>query len=163
MAKENLPLIDITVECDGWPDEQALFPWVEAAISAAINTGSLKLAPGSELSILLTNDEKMRELNGRWRNVDKPTNVLSFPGREITPDEVGGPVLGDILLAFETVNEEAELENKPFKHHFSHLIVHGFFHLFGYDHESEEEAVVMEALEGSVLASLGISDPYANA
>ncbi|MEM7462774.1 MAG: rRNA maturation RNase YbeY [Pseudomonadota bacterium] len=156
-------MIDITVECDGWPDEQALYRWVEAAVLAAIKAGSLKLVPGSELSILLTNDARMRELNNRWRNVDRPTNVLSFPGMEMAPDEVGGPVLGDIILAFETVKKEAELENRPLKHHFSHLIIHGFFHLFGYDHESEKEAVVMEALESKALASLGISNPYANA
>lgn len=135
----------------------------ERALTAAITVGSLKFVPDSELSLLLTNDTKIRELNRTWRNIDKPTNVLSFPGRELAPNEIGGPVLGDIVFAIETVKREAELENRAFKHHFSHLIIHGFFHLFGYDHENDDEAVVMEALESQALELLGIDDPYGEA
>lgn len=161
LPHEVLPQIDISIEGEGWPDEKSLRTLVEQSLTAAIATGSLKFAAGSELSLLLTNDTKIQELNRNWRAIDKPTNVLSFPGRELAPNEVGGPVLGDIVLAIETIKKEAELENRPFKHHFSHLIIHGFFHLFGYDHENDEDAVVMETLESQALAILGIDNPYA--
>ncbi|MGI9400091.1 MAG: rRNA maturation RNase YbeY [Rhizobiaceae bacterium] len=162
MPGEVLPIIDINVDCDGWPDERILFSLTGNALNAAISTASLKFVQGSELSLLLTDDAGIRQLNKTWRNIDKPTNVLSFPGRDLEPDDTAGPMLGDIILAAETVKREAELENKPLKHHFSHLIIHGFFHLFGYDHENDEEAAVMETLESRALAKLGIGDPYAD-
>ena len=115
---------------------------------------------GSEVSILFTDDAQMRELNRDYRGVDKATNVLSFaqPGGPHP-----GPLLGDIILAFETVEREAALAGKPFRAHMGHLIVHGFLHLLGYDHEAESEAEEMEALERAALARMGIADPYVDA
>jgi probable rRNA maturation factor len=106
-----------------------------------------------EVSVLFADDEALRALNAQWRHQDKPTNVLSFPAPE-------GFGLGDIALAFETVEREAREQGKGFAAHAGHLLVHGFLHLLGYDHEDEAEAEEMEARERVILASLGVADPY---
>jgi probable rRNA maturation factor len=115
-----------------------------------------------ELAISLADDAVQQGLNRDWRGIDRPTNVLAFPawepGTEIPP---GAPLLlGDVVLAFETVAREADEQGKPLSDHLSHLIVHGVLHLLGYDHATEAEAVAMESLETSILASLGVPDPY---
>ncbi len=104
-------------------------------------------------------------MNSNWRGIDKPTNVLSFPALQPTaPSRTGDAprMLGDIAIAYETMCKEADDEGKPFDHHLSHLAVHGFLHLVGYDHETEDDAEAMEALEQDILAQLGIPDPYAD-
>ena len=116
---------------------------------------TLEQAEG-ELSLVFTDDAAIQRLNRDYRGKDKPTNVLSFP-------QSGGPLLGDIVLAWETVSREAGLAEKPVKAHMAHLIVHGFLHLLGYDHEADEEAEEMEALERAALRRMGIADPYAAA
>ncbi|HEX6860316.1 MAG TPA: rRNA maturation RNase YbeY [Caulobacteraceae bacterium] len=108
------------------------------------------------LMILLTDDETVRELNGRFRGKDKPTNVLSFPAIE-NPEGF----IGDIALAFETCAREADEQGKPLAHHLQHLVAHGVLHLVGYDHESDAQAQAMEALEREILSGLGVPDPYA--
>ena len=117
-------------------------------------------ASASELSLVFTDDKAIRALNAQWRAQDKATNVLSFPAFDMAPGYPVPPVLGDIVIAHETVEREAALEMKPFDHHLTHLVVHGFLHLLGYDHEIDEEAEEMEALETRILASLGVDDPY---
>jgi probable rRNA maturation factor len=113
----------------------------------------------AELSILLSDDAEMRVLNRRYRDRDKPTNVLSFPSGD--PGAPGRPrLLGDIALALETVRREAAAQSKNPADHVSHLTVHGVLHLLGYDHETEAEATDMEALETEILHGLGIADPY---
>jgi len=112
-----------------------------------------------EVGMMLTDDAGIRTLNRQWRGKDKPTNVLSFPAPE-QPGLEGPRHLGDLALAYETLVREAEEESKPLAHHFAHLVVHGVLHLLGYDHEVEEEADAMEALEIEALATLGIADPY---
>ncbi len=114
------------------------------------------------LGLILTDDAEQRRLNRDWRGVDHPTNVLAFPAWEpsaaVPP---GAPLLlGDVVLAFETVAREARQQGKPLAAHLSHLVVHGVLHLFGHDHIGEAEAVVMEALETAILAGLGVPDPY---
>src|SRR5207248_6942435 len=117
-------------------------------------------AADTELAVVLTDDAGIRALNRAWRGLDKPTNVLSFPAMSL-PDRSQGPrTLGDIAIAYETARHEADAENKPFKHHLSHLAIHGFLHLIGYDHETDDEAELMEGLERQILAGLGIPDPY---
>lgn len=113
---------------------------------------------GYEISIVLADDAFVRDLNRQYRNIDRPTNVLSFP----SGDEDGhGPVLlGDVVLAYETVAREAQAAGKSLSAHVTHLIIHGILHLLGYDHEDEQEAEEMEALETALLARLGITDPY---
>lgn len=115
----------------------------------------------AELSLLLTDDAHIRVLNRQWRDQDKPTNVLSFPSADEDDDEPG-PLIGDVIVAHETTAREAAEEGKSFEDHFTHLLVHGLLHLFGYDHIEDDEAEEMEAFETEILAGLGVADPYAD-
>ena len=117
---------------------------------------------GVVVSLCLADDAALRALNARWRGIDKPTNVLSFPAAP--SDRVGqASTLGDIALAYETLAREAEDLGVPLADHYRHLLAHGFLHLIGYDHETDAEAERMEALETRILARLGATDPYARA
>jgi probable rRNA maturation factor len=127
---------------------------VEAAFAVAGEAPS-----EAEISILLTDDAAIRDLNRDWRGKDQPTNVLSFPAS--TP--MGAPGIrhfGDIILAYDTILREADEEGKALRDHVLHLIVHGTLHLLGHDHEETAEAEVMEALEVQALARLCVSNPY---
>jgi probable rRNA maturation factor len=161
-ADPNRPIdFDLTVEAGDWPDEATLTALVERSIAAAF----VELGPDrpgeSELGVVFTDDARIRELNAGWRGKDKATNVLSFPAFPETKSGPLPPLLGDIVLAAETVASEAALDGKPIENHISHLVVHGLLHLVGYDHEIEAEAEEMEALERRILARLAIPDPYA--
>ena len=153
-------MIDIAIEAGAWPGEDDLRTTAEQAVGAALAELGLKPANPPELSFLFTDDAHIAVLNRDWRGKDKATNVLSFPAFEVAPGDPLPAMLGDIVLAFETISSEAALEEKPFEHHLKHLIVHGMLHLLGYDHETDEEAEEMEALERRILATLAISDPY---
>jgi len=107
---------------------------------------------------VLLDDAAQQALNRDWRQIDKPTNVLSFPQIEPFGPVVG--ILGDITLARETLEREAAEMGKSLTDHYTHLVVHGFLHILGYDHTDETEALVMEGLETQILATLGIDDPY---
>ena len=151
--------IELSVESEGWASEAALRTLVDTVISAAILDTRVHLADDAEVSVVLTDDASVRELNKAWRQQDKPTNVLSFPATE--PDRLAtSPLVGDIVVARETVVREAEAEGKTFDAHFTHLVLHGFLHLIGFDHETDQEADEMETTERRILASLGIDDPY---
>ncbi|MGF1620219.1 MAG: rRNA maturation RNase YbeY [Rhodomicrobiaceae bacterium] len=116
---------------------------------------------GRELSIALSSDDAVAELNGRYRGKPKPTNVLSFPASDgLAASGSEHPLLGDIIIAYETVMQEARAEDKPPLSHLAHLVIHGILHLAGCDHETDEDAEHMENLEREILASLGIPDPY---
>jgi probable rRNA maturation factor len=156
------PVIDIAVRGGEWPDEVELRQLVQRAFGAARMEGGLRFPEGAELSLLFTDDAEIREINRDWRAQDKPTNVLSFPGEDIQPGESAGAMLGDVVLSFETVAGEAKLEGKRFEDHLTHLVVHGIFHLFGYDHMDDAQAALMEDAEKRALARLGIADPYAD-
>ena len=124
-------------------------PSIHRAIAAAAEIVDADVGE-AELAVMLTDDAGIRTLNSNWRGIDKPTNVLSFPA--LQPTGAGGPddaprMLGDIAIAYETTRKEADDEQKPFDHHLSHLAVHGFLHLIGYDHEKDDDAEAMEALE----------------
>lgn len=151
---------DIRVSGRGWPAQRTLRALVERALEACFEAPIPPLADGAEVSILFTDDAEIRALNREYRGKDAPTNVLSFPAPARIPG-CYGPALGDIALARETVAAEASAGDLTFADHLTHLIVHGFLHLLGYDHETESEAVVMEGLETAILANLGIADPYA--
>ncbi|MCP4185822.1 MAG: rRNA maturation RNase YbeY [Hyphomicrobiales bacterium] len=131
-----------------------------ACVAAAIVSAQLRLPPISQLSLLFDGDEAIRSLNQRFRGLDNATNVLSFPGSNLSPGDEAENVLGDIAFALQTIRNEADLEGKSFDHHLSHLMIHGFLHLFGYDHLRNEEAELMEQLEIKALANLGIENPY---
>lgn len=114
---------------------------------------------GVELSIVLGDDAMVRALNREWRGRDTPTNVLSFASGEAPC--AGRPLLlGDVVLAYETVAREAAVQGKTLGDHLAHLIVHGTLHLLGHDHETARDAARMEALERRVLAGIGVADPY---
>ena len=156
----NAIQIDIMVEAGNWSDETALEGLVRKSVEAAWARLGLKSAT-SELSVVFTDDASIQTLNAEWRDKDKPTNVLSFPAFPVKAGTQPGPMLGDIVIARETVEREALEEGKPLENHLAHLIVHGFLHLLGYDHETDEEAEIMEAREREILHALAIPDPYA--
>jgi len=151
--------LDVVAESPLWdalPDAERL---AATAVAAAARAASVPLAPEAEVSLLLADDARLRALNAAWRGKDMPTNVLSFPS--VAPAAIEqAPALGDIAIAFETLSAEAAAEGKTTGDHFSHLVVHGFLHLIGYDHETPGEAEEMESLEAAILAGLGIADPY---
>jgi probable rRNA maturation factor len=151
--------IDLMLEAGSWPDEARLVLLVDRAVVAAFaETGT---TGHSELSVVFSDDAHIRTLNADWRGKDKPTNVLSFPAFPLAKGGPLPPMLGDIVLAAETVAREAALEDKPLENHITHLVVHGLLHLLGYDHETDAEAEEMEAIERAALARLAIPDPYA--
>ncbi|MEJ8404738.1 rRNA maturation RNase YbeY [Brevundimonas vesicularis] len=143
-------MIEIEVEAEAWtgalPDVEAV---VERAAQAALGTVE------GDIVVLLTDDAAVRELNGRFRDKDKPTNVLSFPA-----PENAFPHLGDIVLAYGVCATEAEAQGKTLADHLSHLVVHGVLHILGRDHEDDAEAEEMEAEEREILAQIGVADPY---
>lgn len=158
-----LPQTDVLVVADCWQTE----PDAEAVIHRAINAAAEftdEDVGEAELAVMLTDDTGIRTLNSNWRGIDKPTNVLSFPALQPTGDAPSDMprMLGDIAIAYQTTRKEADDEQKPFDHHLSHLAVHGFLHLIGYDHENDADAEAMESLEQEILARLGIPDPYAD-
>ena len=128
------------------------------AIAEALKQSKAKVAGIAELSVVLMDDAEQQVLNKQWRNIDKPTNVLSFPQIEPFAPVLG--ILGDITLARETLEREAVEQGVSFIDHYTHLVVHGFLHILGYDHIDEQDALVMEGLETQILATLGIADPY---
>jgi probable rRNA maturation factor len=164
MTAFAIPVTEVLVVAECWQTEPGAEATIHRAVAAAaefVDTG-----PGeAELAVMLTDDAGIRTLNSNWRGIDKPTNVLSFPAQQ--PTGAGGPddaprMLGDIAIAYETTRKEASDEQRPLDHHLSHLVVHGFLHLTGYDHENDADAETMEGLETEILAHLGIPDPYAD-
>ena len=141
-------MIDIEVEDDAWA---AALPEVEGVVRRAAQ----QAAPPGDVVILLTDDDAVRDLNARFRGKDRPTNVLSFPA-----PANARPHLGDIVLAHGVCAAEATDQGKPFADHLSHLVIHGILHLLGHDHEADDEAEAMEARERTLLAALGVPDPY---
>jgi probable rRNA maturation factor len=159
--------IDIASPCIGWkrvcPDAQRLArDAARVALIDGIAATGFASPKRVELTITLTDDAQQLQLNRRYRGEDVSTNVLAFrawePGVHATPD--APLLLGDVVLALETVAREANEQAKPFGDHIRHLIVHGVLHLLGYDHRREADAIKMERLETSILAKLGVPDPY---
>ncbi len=129
------------------------------ALAAAARRCGVKLLARAEVSLHLADDSHVRALNAQWRGIDKPTNVLSFPAAD--PKRLAAaPMLGDIVLAYETLAREAAEQGLSLEAHFLHLTVHGFLHLAGFDHQTVKQARQMEGLETEILAGLGIGDPY---
>lgn len=154
--------IEISTPCPHWQTQHGAI--AETATRAALAVlADQDMAPSDggdayEISIVLADDAFVRDLNRQYRNIDRPTNVLSFPADD--DDGLGPRLLGDVILAYETVQREADAAGKRMLDHVSHLIIHGALHLLGFDHEDEQEAIEMEALETAILARLGIADPY---
>lgn len=159
--------IALSIDCPGWaaalPEAAAL---AREAIEAALE--GAPVGPLAEVSVVLTDDAAQRALNREWRGKDAPTNVLSFPALEPAELAAGAAadpnrpaLLGDVVLALETMQREAEAAGKTLADHAAHLLVHGVLHLLGYDHETEADAALMEPVETRILARLGVADPYA--
>lgn len=146
----NALTIDLARPCADWPDAVDIL--IEPAVRAAL--GEMDAPHLGELSIVLSDDAHVQTLNRDYRSKDKPTNVLSFP----MPVETG--LMGDVVLAYETLVREAAEQGKRFEDHFVHLLIHGILHLQGLDHEAEHEAEDMEAREVRALARLSIDNPY---
>ncbi|MCV6603646.1 MAG: rRNA maturation RNase YbeY [Cohaesibacter sp.] len=151
------------IEAPQWERIKDLQVLIERAINQAHayceQQEGIDILPGSEVSLVFSKDDEVRSLNASHRGKDKATNVLSFPIDE-EADPLG-PLLGDIVFAFETVEREAKDMDLAFSHHLTHLCIHGFLHLLGYDHIECDEAEKMEAVEIAILAFLGIENPYA--
>ena len=151
-------MIDIEIDSDDW---LAALPEAETVATRAA-TAALGAILG-DLVVLLTDDAAVRDLNARFRDKDRPTNVLSFPAVDmpVAGDEPGqAPHLGDVVLAFGVCRDEAAAQGKTLANHLTHLVVHGVLHVLGRDHEDEAQAEAMEAEERVLLASLGVADPY---
>jgi probable rRNA maturation factor len=148
--------IDLRIESPLWDGQPLAEKTVRNSVLAA--AAALSTA-GGEVSIVLTDDSAIRSLNRNWRGIDKPTNVLSFPASGPDTGE-GALLLGDIVIAFETLERESADENRVFLHHLAHLAVHGFLHLNGYDHQTDAQAEAMEGLESKIMTRLNMPDPY---
>lgn len=153
--------INVSIEDDRW---QALCPDAAVLVEAAARAALRAAAPADDgpllLDVLLTDDSEQRRLNRLYRGIDKPTNVLSFALADAPPAPGAPSLLGDVVLARETVAREAAEQQKPLADHLQHLVVHGVLHLVGCDHENDTEAAIMEAREVAILQSLGVPDPY---
>jgi probable rRNA maturation factor len=155
--KPQVSLFDPRVEDPRWLKS---FRDLDGLMARALVAASVETGRQGAVDILFTNDAEMHALNKQWRKIDKPTDVLSFPADG--PGEPGQPaLLGDIAIGYETALRDAEAMRCPFDAHVSHLLIHGFLHLIGYDHIEAADAAVMEPLEAKILAGLGWPDPYA--
>jgi len=147
---------DIQIDSPLW----AAQPQAEATVRTAIAAAAAALSTSAgEVSILLTDDSAVRALNRDWRGLDKPTNVLSFPAPK-SPVIGGVPSLGDIAIAYETLLRECQDEDRLFLHHLTHLTVHGFLHLIGYDHQTDTQADEMEGIESKIMIAMNLPDPW---
>jgi probable rRNA maturation factor len=153
-ASRSAIKLDVLVQSGLWEKPRSVKSLLRRAVREAAAALSTRKA---ELAIVLTNDSAVRLLNRQWRGIDKPTNVLSFPAEGPSGEP---PLIGDIVLGYETIAQEARDTGKPFAHHVAHLAVHGFLHLLGYDHQRDKDADVMEQTERRILRRLAIPDPY---
>jgi probable rRNA maturation factor len=164
MPPDDILSIEVSVPCGTWfgacPDAAALV--AEAARAALAGAAAPSGGAPLILAVILTDDAEQRSLNRTYRGTDAPTNVLAFTlSDQITDPAAGAPVLlGDVVLAFETVEREAAEQHKKLADHLAHLVVHGVLHLLGFDHRSDAEAAVMEAREIAILKIVGVPDPY---
>ena len=165
VAKRLQPAVVIAMPCREWLSAvPAVRRVCRRAAVAALAAAETSLAE-SELSMMLTDDATIADLNRRYRGRDAPTDVLSFSNPDLqpgTPPSAGAApaLLGDVVVAFETASADAAKDGKSLSDHLAHLVVHGVLHLLGYDHEDDGDARSMEALEVAVLAGLGIDNPY---
>jgi probable rRNA maturation factor len=159
--------IEVTIPCAAWrkmcPEAEAMAAeTARFALWAALRQRRVVDAVHPVVGIRLTDDAEQQRLNLVYREKDASTNVLSFPLADLAEPPPPGSLLllGDVVLAFETVRREAAEQHRPFADHFRHLVVHGVLHLLGFDHDNDADAVIMEEREVGILAGLGVPDPY---
>ncbi len=133
------------------PDEESIKRWVSAVIGSKEGD--------TELSVRIVDEPEGKKLNETYRGATGPTNVLSFPFDEKTPEPL--PLIGDIVVCAPVVAREAQQQNKDLTAHWAHMIIHGVLHLLGYDHQNDSEAAIMETLETEIMQKLGFAPPYA--
>ncbi|MCV6595873.1 MAG: rRNA maturation RNase YbeY [Mangrovicoccus sp.] len=168
------PLVDLVIEDPRW-EAAGLEAGAEAAARASLDLLGLS-TDGFEICVMGCDDARIAALNADFRGKPRPTNVLSWPSQERAPDlpgqvpdlpAPGNPAmpeeLGDIAISYETCLAEAQAAGRPLGDHMRHLIVHGVLHLLGYDHETDQDAALMEGLEVKIMAQLGLPDPFAEA
>ncbi|EJL85895.1 rRNA maturation RNase YbeY [Pantoea sp. BIGb0393] len=146
-------ILDLQLACadeNHLPAESDFQRWLEAAVTP--------FQPESEVTVRLVDEAESNELNLTYRGKDKPTNVLSFPFE--APPGIELPLLGDLIICRQVVEQEAAEQGKTVEAHWAHMVVHGTLHLLGYDHIEDEEAEEMEALETEIMLALGYPDPY---
>ncbi len=161
--------IEIAQDNDEWDSYKEVNPKLFEEILEEVlkNYPNFSKVQNIELSILLTNDKRIKKLNQEFRNENSATNVLSFPDLDIDFSQIlefkpdlDYIYLGDIAFAFETISEEVKKKNIPFLNHFKHLLVHSTLHLLGYDHMNDTEAEIMQDIEVKILKKLSIPSPY---
>jgi len=158
--------IEINCESDKWKGFLADAELIlnDLANKALEEIGVSNSVEYVEISVLLTDNNNIRKLNRDYRGKDKPTNVLSFPLEEHDAGNYNSVaeqmLLGDIALAYEIILQEANEQEKSFKHHYTHLVLHGILHLLGYDHIEEDDAEEMESIEINVLEKMEVANPY---
>jgi len=150
MPLKNELSADILINFSSWEKHPGLKELIKIAIKQTVSNVDIK--GYNEISILLTSDNQVEQLNRQYRSINQPTNVLSFPSEK--------PHLGDIILSYEYIQKELINLNKKFEEHISHLIIHGTLHLYGFDHENDKNAVTMENMERHIMSELGYNDPY---
>ncbi len=169
-------LVDLVIEEPAWRDALPDLPEVAARSAHAALTGA-GLSPDDYVVCLLAcDDTRIAALNDAHRGHKRPTNVLSWPAYDLAPEapghrpeappspvEQGQIALGDVAIALQTTQAEAEHASTPLKTHATHLILHGCLHLLGFDHQTESDAVLMEGLEARLLEQMGLPDPYLSA
>jgi len=146
-------ILDLQLACEreqGLPSEADFRRWLEAVLP--------QFQPESEVTIRLVDVAESQELNHTYRGKDKPTNVLSFPFE--APPGIELPLLGDLIICRQVVEQEAQEQDKALEAHWAHMVIHGSLHLLGYDHIEDDEAEEMESLETEIMLALGYPDPY---
>ena len=149
-------VVDVEIVDPAWLAAGDVESLAQDVVAATLTEVGKRVHPDAEVSVRLCDDDEIRALNLAWRNTDKATNVLSFPA----PGGNRGPLLGDIVVAIPYVAEEARAAGRSLHDHLAHMLAHGMLHLLGFDHDNEDDAEEMEALERRILAKLGIDDPY---
>ncbi len=151
--------IDIVVAASQWNSVDDLEGLTNRCVAASLENCLLTLASDCEISVTYCDDDAITQLNAQWRGKNAPTNVLSFPTPGLLEDR---RLLGDIIIAYQTVTREAKEFGKPLPNYIGHMLIHGVLHLVGYDHETETEAEIMENLERLIALKMDLGDPYEN-
>jgi probable rRNA maturation factor len=155
-------IIQLATDNKNVPKRSLLRKWAKCALSSKIllrQAAENKFA-SAEITLRIVDTEEMVELNSTYRHKKGPTNVLSFPFTMPKEVDIAVPILGDLVICAEVVNREANEQHKLPEAHWAHMIGHGIFHLLGYDHETDKDAEIMEALETKMLQTLGFDGPY---
>lgn len=159
MNRELVPTVDVQIACRN--SDVPPLAEIEAWVARALQASGQKYAGRAELSVRVVDTEEIQNLNRDYRQQDKPTNVLSFPGGPVAglPAEEA-TLIGDVIVCADVVSHEAAEQGKTVAEHWAHMLVHGTLHLLGYDHGNASEAAEMEALETKILGQYGLRDPY---